>query len=84
MELNRISNFTISNVHGVKSVCIRSYSSPYFPAFGQNTERYRVSLHIQSECGKIRTKITPNTDTFHAVVVQASHHQADARYGASR
>ena len=32
-----------------------------------NTERYRVSLRIQSECGKMRTRITPNTDTFHAV-----------------
>ena len=28
-----------------------------------------VSLRIQSECGKIRTRITPNTDTFHAVMV---------------
>ena len=26
-----------------------------------------VSLRIQSECGKIRTRKTPNTDTFHAV-----------------
>ena len=32
------------------------FSGPYFPAFGLNTERYFVSLHIQSECGKIRTK----------------------------
>ena len=31
-------------------------SGPYFPAFGQNTKRYEVSLRIQSECGKIRTK----------------------------
>ena len=30
-------------------------------------DRYRVSLRIQSECGKIRIRITPNTDTFHAV-----------------
>ena len=29
---------------------------PYFPAFGLNTERYFVSLHIQPECGKIRTR----------------------------
>ena len=28
----------------------------YFPAFGQNTKRYFVSLHIQSECGKIWTR----------------------------
>ena len=31
--------------------------------------RYSVSLRIQSECGKMRTRITPNTDTFHAVWV---------------
>ena len=64
--------------HYVKSVRIRSFSGPYFPAFGLNTERYGVSLRIQSECGKIRTRKTPrkirtsktpNTDTFHAVFV---------------
>ena len=32
------------------------FSGPHFPAFGLNTERYSVSLHIQSECGKIRTR----------------------------
>ena len=30
-------------------------------------ERYGVSLRIQSEYGKMRTRITPNTDTFYAV-----------------
>ena len=50
----------------VKSVRIRSYSGPYFPAFGLNTDRYSISLLIQSELGEIRTRITPNTDTFHA------------------
>ena len=53
--------------HCVKSVHIRNYSGPYIPAFGLNMERYGVSLHIQSECGKIRTRITPNTDIFHAL-----------------
>ena len=53
--------------HCVKGVHIRSYSAPHFPAFGLNTERYSVSLRIQSECGKMRTRITPNTDTFYAV-----------------
>ena len=38
-----------------------------FPAFGLTMERYSVSLLIQSECTKIRTRKTPNTDTFHAV-----------------
>ena len=51
----------------VKRFRIRSYSGQYFPAFGLNTEKYGVSLHIQSKCGKIQTRITPNTDTFHAV-----------------
>ena len=32
------------------------FSGQYFPAFGLNTERYEVSLRIQSECGKIRTR----------------------------
>ena len=32
------------------------FSGPYFPAFRLNTERYFVSLRIQSECGKIRTR----------------------------
>ena len=32
------------------------FSGLYFPAFGLNTERYGVSLRIQSECGKIQTR----------------------------
>ena len=56
-------------LHCVKSVCILSYSGSYFPAFGLNTERYSVFLRIQSDCGKIRTRITPNTDTFYSVLV---------------
>ena len=43
--------------HCVKSVRIRSYSDPDFPAFRLNMERY----------GKMRTRITPNTNTFYAV-----------------
>ena len=53
--------------HCIKSVRIQSYFGPYFPAFGLNTEGHSVSLRIQSECGEIRARITPNTDTFHAV-----------------
>ena len=49
-----------------------SYSGSYFPSFGLNTERHKVSLRIQSECGKTWTRITPNTDTFHAVVYMKS------------
>ena len=54
-------------LHCVKNVRVRSYYGLYSPAFGLNTERYSASLHILSECGKIRTRITPNTDTFYAV-----------------
>ena len=58
-------------VHCVKRVHIRSYFGQYFPAFGQNTERYSVSLLSRSKCGKIRNRITPNTNIFHAVAVLA-------------
>ena len=53
--------------HYVKSVRIRSYSGLYFPVFGLNTKRDGVSLRIQSECEKMRTRITPNTDTFYVM-----------------
>ena len=53
--------------HCVKTVRIRSFSGPYFPAFWLNTKWYGVSLRIQSKCGKMWTRKTPNTDTFHAV-----------------
>ena len=51
------------NDHCVKSVRIRSFSGPYFPVFGLNTQL------IRSKCGKMQTRKTPNTDTFHAVDV---------------
>ena len=51
-----------------KKCLIRVFSWLYFPAFELNTERYGISLRIQSKCGKIRTKKTPNMDTFHAAV----------------
>ena len=49
--------------HCVKGVRIRSYFGPHFHAFS-----YSVSLSIQSGCRKMRTRITPNTDTFYAVI----------------
>ena len=45
--------------HCVKSVLIRSYSGPHFPAFGLNA-------------GKMKTRITPNTDTFYSVGLNKS------------
>ena len=54
-------------LHCVKSVRDGSHSGPNFSAFGLNTERYSVSLCIQSECGKMWTRTTPNTNTFYGV-----------------
>ena len=59
----------IWNYHCIKMVRIRSDFGSYFSAFGLNKERHSVSLRIQSKCGKIRTRITPNTDTFPAVIL---------------
>ena len=39
----------------------------YFPAFGLNSERYEVSLRIQSEYGKYGPEKTPYLDTFYAM-----------------
>ena len=55
-------------MHFLKIVRILSFFGPYFLTFGVHIERYRVSLRIQSEYGKIRTRKTPNTNNFHAVV----------------
>ena len=54
--------FTKFTVHIIKpSLCEKCpntefFSGPYFPRFGQHTERYSVSLRFQFECGKILTR----------------------------
>ena len=76
----RVKCIVLNYYHCVKSVCIRGYSGPYFPAFGLNTERFRISLRIQSKCGKIRSRITANTDTFHAVYIYLFIHWFRSRF----
>ena len=56
-----------NRLYTTTSVFIQNYSGPYFLAFVLNTERCYVSCRIQSKCGKIRTRITPNTETFYGV-----------------
>ena len=56
----RIENVSSSG----KIVRIWSYSALRFPAFGLNMERYSASLCIQSECRKMRTRITPMQALF--------------------
>ena len=64
---NKTSISKTSSHDCVKSVRIRSFCIPYFSAFRLNTERYGVSLRIQSKYGKMPIRKAPNTDTFHAV-----------------
>ena len=54
--------------HCVKGVRIRSYSGPHFPGFWLNAERYSASHRIHCKCGKMRTGVTSNTNTFHAML----------------
>ena len=53
----------------LKNIRIWSFSGPHFPVFGLHTEICRVNVRIQSGCGKMRTRKTPNTGTFYAMVV---------------
>ena len=62
-NLYNINSVKLQNLHWVKSVRIRCYSGPHFPAF---------ALNIQSECGKMRSRITSNTNTFHTVLLKRS------------
>ena len=68
-------------VHYVKSVRIRSYPGLHFPAFGLNAEIYGMSLRIQSECGKMRTRMIPNTDIFYAVLGSGINMNLSRNYG---
>ena len=52
--------------HCVKSVRIRSFSGPYFPAFRLNTESYRVALQIL--LGKARIDFAINHTLGHKPV----------------
>ena len=61
--------FYFSKIHCVKYVRIRRFAGPYFRVFVQNTERFGVSLRIQSKSGKMRTRKTSNTYSFHAVIM---------------
>ena len=42
--------------HCVKSVQIWSFSGPYFPVFGLNTEIYSINLRMRSKYRKIRSR----------------------------
>ena len=54
--MRKISEKNNELYHYVKSVQIRSFSSPYTPVFGLNTEIYEVNLRILFKYGKIRAR----------------------------
>ena len=76
------------NENCVKSAQIRSFSGPHFPAFGMNTEIYRVNLRILSECGKRRTEKLRtrtlfkqwNTSNFPISVISSYQGKFEIRY----
>ena len=56
---NLLTKYLVSSkyyvsMHCMKSFCIGSFSSQHFPAFGVNTERYSVFLHVHPDAGKCR------------------------------
>ena len=52
-----------SDTHCMESVHIRSFLARFFPHSDW------ISLRIQSEWGKMRTRITPNKNTFYVVTI---------------
>ena len=67
--LKLADNELLAGFHCMKGVQIRSFFWSVFSAFGLNTERYGVSLRIQSNTGKYEPEKTPYLDTFHAVSI---------------
>ena len=84
-------SFTWDN-YSLREKC--PYLELFFSAFSrirtEYGEKYSVCLCIQSECGKMWIKITPNTDTFYAVIkepaskIQLSRREATMRIDAKR
>ena len=63
------------DLYCLKIVHVRSFSGPYFPAFGLSMEIYGVSLWSQSDCEKMRTRKTPNTYTSNVVLLNNNSFQ---------
>ena len=52
------------NMYCVESVCIRSFSGPYFPAFALDTERSEYSVRMRENMGQSNSEY----GHFHAVM----------------
>ena len=57
--------------HCIKRVRIRSYSGPHFSRirteYGETLRISPYSVRMRENAGKMRTRITPNADSFYAV-----------------
>ena len=56
------------------------FRSVLLPLIGLNTEIYPADLRIQSKCGKIRTRETPNKDNFQAVKEPVTNNCYNCRF----
>ena len=62
-------NQRITGTYSLRKKCL--YSLFFWSAFSRIRTEYgkiSISLRIQSKCGKMRTRKTPNTSTYHAVL----------------
>ena len=71
-----LSKYSARNIC-MKSARLRSFSGPYIPTFGLNTERYSVSFGIHSECGKIRTRKIPKTTLITTLITHVSYRRCN-------
>ena len=79
IRLDRVSRLRAPQIvylHWVKSVHSRSYSGPYFCRIFPHldwiwgdTSTSPYTVRMRGNAAKIRTRITPNTDTFYAVLI---------------
>ena len=67
-----------------QTVNVYSFGSMKLLILIRNKRLYGVSLRIQSECGKIRTRITPNMDTFRPVAISRLSGDIEENLGPKR
>ena len=60
VEMRDTTNFMLT--YCVKSVHIGRYSGPHFPRI------FPYAVRMRENAGKNQTRISPNTDTFYAVL----------------
>ena len=73
IELSKtVLNALLTKLHCLIRAHVWNFSGLFFLAFGLNAEKFRVSLRIQSECGKIWIRKAPNTNTFYVVFMDES------------